>query len=141
MNRERVHTIVRGTELFHGTSSPERFEKDGTFEGPGWVSDDIRVAREFVRGEGPAARVITFRAARDIELIEWRTGYEIEAFLAPTHGEDAFYDMDMAEIAEAVCDAGYEGWIIPNNYPEGADILLCDPASVLELERIEPGRG
>ena len=35
--------------------------------------------------------------------------------------------------AEIVCDARLNGWIIPNNYPDGADIMLCRPEDWLEF--------
>lgn len=128
--------IPEGTSLFHGTSADERFEEDDLFEGPGWVSDDIRVARKFVGWPTVSSRIIAFYTTRDIELIEWCSKNDIEAFV-----ESQRYELDDAsssyELAEIVASAGYEGWIIPNNYPEGVDIMLCDPASVLELDRVE----
>ncbi len=143
-------SIPLGTRVYHGTSSPTRFQ---ALEGPGWVSRDRRVAVAFVaRHPGPRPRILVYEVARRQRLRVFKDGAAIDRFMRSRavileEGDD--YSVE--EIVEEVCGAGYDGWLIPGNYPDGGDdIMLCDPARVLryvleeavdgELERRPNGR-
>lgn len=121
-------TLKAGTILYHGTSA--EFED---LEGPSWVSRSVSVA-DFFKGryKGPQPRVLVFETTESLNLILIRTPREFaEVLLEAGHTGDE----DMTEIAElfAARFAGeYDGWIIPDNYPDGDDILLIAPDDVLE---------
>lgn len=126
----RTYTLERGARLYHATDAKERYELEEDPEGPFWVSDDERVAQKFLamkvgRGGG-LPRILVYEAEDDAELLLWQSWSDMEAFFE-SEAEDAEY-MTPPQMAEVVCDAGFDGWIVPANYPEGADIMLCDPA-------------
>lgn len=127
-----IRRLLEGDVVFHGTSSEEHFEEegDGTPEGPAWVSEGLDVAKWFETWlDGPSPRVIAYRVYREPQLFLWETNEDIEAII----GEDNFNYMWSNEIADEICALGYDGWIIPDNYPEGADIMLCNPEEHLEV--------
>ena len=65
------------------------------------------------------------------ELVLFHDRRDISEFFEENGIEDSEH-MGSGEMAEELCRLGYEGWIIPNNYNPGDDILLCDPDYVLE---------
>lgn len=126
--------LTRGTQLYHGTSADEDFSIPN---GPAWFSDAEAVAHNFQRWHtGPRPRILQFWVADRPELLLIRSQTDFDAF------EDEHEELpnDPAEMAETVCRAGYDGWIIPNNYPEGADILLCRPERWLVTEAPQPAK-
>jgi hypothetical protein len=121
-----------GDVLFHGTSSEEAFEEDQeTPDGPAWFTESEAVAQRFTDWSGgPRPRILTYRVLAKPKLLLWET----DADIGKVVDEDYISEYDNRELAEAVCDAGYDGWTCPNNYPEGgADIMLCAPEDWLEL--------
>ena len=120
-------TILKaGMILYHGTQSPD-FTTNLDF--PAWVSNHPAVAQTFVGWHGvsanPKPRVMQYKLDYDVTVILFRTANDMEQFKASRGYEDE--PMDPTELAQLVCSAGYGGWIIPDNYPQGADIMLCHP--------------
>ena len=127
-----IRRLLEGDVVFHGTSARDRFEAedDGTPEGPAWFSEGLGVAEWFKTWlGGPSPRVITYRVYREPQLFVWVTNTDLEEVL----GEDDLDDWSPNEIADEICALGYDGWIIPDNYPDGSDILLCNPEEHLEI--------
>lgn len=131
---ENVRSLPVGTEIFHGTSAKGFL----TPRGPAFFGDTYSVAKNFTswhRGEHP--RVLRFEVTQEIPrlaLIETKEDFDR---LAEDLGLEDRGDTESR--VEMVCGAGYDGWIIPNNYPDGADIMLCEPArwlKFLDEERI-----
>ncbi len=126
--------------LFHGTSAKEDFTV------PDWssfFSDSKTVAGKFVRHrrEGGTPRILEFRVARRIlKLALIETAEEYDALIEKL-GRKLGYDPLSFPHSQIVCESGLEGWVIPHNYPEGADIMLCSPGRWLEFVRAEPYEG
>jgi hypothetical protein len=122
-------TIKKGTIVYHGTSA-RGFE---TLEGPAWVTTSISVADVFVwRYTGPSPRVLMFQTTKPVKLMLIESQRDLFDAIIETGADPV---SEMSEIAEAFADhfgTTYDGWIIPDNYPDGDDILLVDPGSVLE---------
>lgn len=132
----RTRKLDCGTRLYHGTSAPEDFSIP---RGPAWFSDATAVANRFQRWHewSPSRpRTLVFSVSESPELLLLQSRDDFDAF------EDEHEELpnDPAEMAEAVCRAGYDGWIIPDNYPEGADIMLCRPEDWLTAEGPIPRR-
>lgn len=117
-------TIEAGEVLFHGTSSDSEFTMP---HGPAFFGDTFSVARNFASWNegGGAERVLRFEVKRKIgnlALIESAKDFnELADFLGMEHTADTQERIDL------VRSGGFDGWVIPNNYPDGADILLFDP--------------
>lgn len=125
-----------GDILYHGTSSKESFEDDGeTPDGPAWFSDGRAVAERFSTWHpGPNPRVIAYRVIDEpnLKIITY------DGDMIDLVGEDRFYDgLEVEDLIDAVQDAGYDGWFMPENYPEGADIMILYPSDFLEVIRRE----
>jgi hypothetical protein len=117
-------TIEAGEILFHGTSSDSEFEIPN---GPAFFGDTFSVARNFStwHEEGGDPRVLRFEVDKDIPnlaLIE--SGKDFDRIAESLGLEPSGETQDRIDM---VRDAGFDGWIIPNNYPDGGDILLFDP--------------
>lgn len=115
--------LKAGTTLYHGTCGEDFEESSDGLEGPAWVTDSEEVARYFaVRYEGSRPRIVVYELTEDVELPEILTQRDM------AHLVDE-YDISTCG-AEDICDSvrhsPLKGWYIPNNYPEGADILLRD---------------
>lgn len=120
-----MHTLPAGTVLYHGTSDPDFDEVEDSFRGPAWVTDSPEVARRFAKRNefsDPRPRVLEFVLEEDLELRLIR-GRADMVELEETHGISFAGVEDMRDTVEA---SGIPGWFIPNNYPEGADILIVD---------------
>ena len=130
-----TYTLAAGTTVYHGTRSEEEFED---LNGPAWVSQDRGVAEEFVEWHdaGGAPRILEFKTVNDLTLALFESSQDIEDFVEGVLGEPDGY-MSPMELAEMVCDEGYDGWIIPNNYGSSDDTMLCNPERDLELVGIE----
>jgi len=123
----RITRLRKGETVYHGTSAEEDFDDPIP---PFWVSDSEDVAdwfKDWTGGERP--RIIEYLVTETVELVALHSLQDMEMV-----GEDLGLDspIDHRELIEALCDNGYGGWIIPDNYETGADIALCDP-SILEV--------
>lgn len=129
-------TLEEGTVVYHGTSSKEDF-KIPDMTGFAWVSTSRSVAEYFAKSRrGPRPRVLVFHLYKDVELFLVSSAQDFDE-LAEEEGEgEAPSGPD--ELAQMVCDAGYDGWIIPTNYPDGDDVLLCYPEDALDLVNAIP---
>lgn len=122
-------TLPAGEHLCHGTSSRERFRIP---DPPAWFSDSPNACTYFERRwEGPCPRTLWYRTTTDLRLVELTSRWAFDRI-----GERLGVGMDDPEdAAVALCAAGASGWIVPNNYQPGDDIMLCNPASVLKRDR------
>jgi hypothetical protein len=141
-----VQSIAKGRLLYHGTSAAEDF---AGLRGPAWVSERRDVAEYFARwwegdtlahevGDGTGTpRILTFRVTQTItKLARPRNPRELQALM-----DELWEESDSPEeMAEATCNR-YNGWIVPDNYHPGGDIMLCRPQRWLEFvsaEVLEP---
>ncbi len=127
-------TLKRGTTVYHGTDSEDFDERADELQTPFWVSDSPEVAKYFGTGYqgGNKPRILTYTMTDDVNLIVIRDSEDINEIheLAGSSG-------DPRELADFVCSRlGYGGWIIPDNYPEGADIMLCH--TDIQLQDVTP---
>lgn len=125
-------SIKKGTELFHGTSSKEEFDVPS---GHSFFSDSPEVAKKFVRPRrgGGVPRILRLRARKPITKLALIESAEEYDALFEELGRRTGHDPLGFPHAEIACQAGLEGWVIPQNYPEGSDIMLCYPEDYLEL--------
>ena len=119
-----------GTRFYHGTSSPV-FED--TPDGPAWFSTAPSVADWFVTyhewgDDGGPKRILTYEVIDEPKLFVIATRDDMDD-LAIMHGYPV--PADTESVIEAVRAAGYDGWIIPDNYPDGDDIMLLEPSEWL----------
>jgi hypothetical protein len=132
----RTTTLAAGTVLFHGTDTDDFEERSQTLDGPSWLSSSRSVANHFAvnrAGAGGLKRIISYRLVRDIALFEITSSRGLQSFAQ----EHDFSPSSSESIREGVAAAGLPGWIIPNNYPDGDDILITDPGSILEYQETE----
>jgi hypothetical protein len=119
-------TLKAGTVLYHGTAEPDFEEADDDLDGPAWLTDSPAVAERFARrnASGPDSRprVLSYTLEVDVELHLIRSKADTTA-LEEEHGISFF---GVEEMRDTVVNSGIPGWVIPNNYPEGADILIVD---------------
>lgn len=122
--------------IYHGTSGPA-FEVDDYLEGPAWVTESRAVAKNFAIGRHQKnPRILVYKLLRDVELL-LADHVDVFSRLYEVMGGDADdVSNDTRELVEMVCDAGFDGWTIPDNYPDGDDTMLCDPP--VELIAVEP---
>ncbi len=113
------HVIPAGTMLFHGTDDDDFHPSE--ISGPAWFSTDNDVAEKFAGG-----RLLAYRLKADLKLPLITTGEEMEAF-AEKFGIDRSSSEDVRDTAKR---AGIPGWIIPDNYEPGDDILICDMSNL-----------
>jgi len=97
------------------------------------VARSCRAFCEARRSLGGSKRVVTYKVATDIQLPVISSARAMQAF-AEEHGIRLTGVEDMRDTAD---QSGIPGWIIPNNYPEGDDILLVD-TSALDYVTSEP---
>lgn len=129
-------SLRRGTRLYHGTQAEDTF---GVPTGAAWFSNDREVAQHFADWKnefGGRPRVKSYRVARAASLVRFADRDDLEKWFErrgarPGDSEGMAYD---------VCRAGYDGWIVPDNYPTGDDIMLCSPEQHVERERAPSSR-
>jgi len=132
--RLKTTSLKRGLLLYHGTSSPDFDERAGSLAFPAWFSEKERVARYFVNWHGePEPYPYNEKLPSSARIIVYKVSQPIKVLLIPD-GETMDYirdEMAMADdvetLADWCCSNGYNGWVIPNNYPAegGSDIMLC----------------
>ena len=114
------HVIPAGTMLFHGTDDDDFHPSE--ISGPAWFSTDNDVAEKFAGG-----RLLAYRLKADLKLPLITSASEMDDF-AEKFNIDRMSSEDVRDSAKK---AGIPGWIIPDNYEPGDDILICD-LSVLD---------
>ena len=117
----KQHTIPAGTMLFHGTDDDDFHPSE--ISGPAWFSTDNDVAANFVNG----GRLLAYRLKTNLTLPLISSAEEMQEFSERFH-IDRSSSEDVRDTAKR---AGIAGWIIPDNYEPGDDILICD-MSILE---------
>ena len=117
----KTKTLSAGTILFHGTEDDEFHPAN--IRGPAWFSTDNDVATKFSDG----GRLLAYRLKTDLTLPLITSNNEMEQF-AETFHIDRSSSEDVRDSAKR---SGIAGWIIPDNYEPGDDILICD-LSILE---------
>lgn len=125
-----LFTLSTGDVLYHGTGGEDDFDIP---DGPAWFSTDRRVAESFSDWhEGYNPRIKTYEVASPVELVLFHDRVDISEFFE----ENGLWDHEnygAGELAEELCKLGFDGWIIPNNYNPGDDILICTPFSVVKI--------
>lgn len=116
-------TLPAGTLLYHGTDNDNFSEAADQLEGPAWVSRSLEVAKRFATrsgGWGGTPRVVVYRTTDDL-LLPVVTGLpELDELAEEFH----LGLTGVEEMRESIQLSGLPGWWIPNNYPDGDDILL-----------------
>lgn len=118
-----MYTLKAGTILYHGTDCDEFDEAEDGLDGPAWLSDSKEVAEYFASrpgGWGGVPRVIEYRLAEDLALPEIHSQADMAA-LADEHNLSL---VGVEDMRESVANSDLPGWIVPHNYPTGADILV-----------------
>jgi hypothetical protein len=113
------HELPVGTILYHGTS--EDFDPT-EISGPAWFSTEIKVAQKFSRG-GP---IFVYRVEAPITLALIEDGRAFDRF-KEIYNIESYSAEDMAE---GMRYTDLDGWIIPNNYNPGDDILLVGMSDI-----------
>lgn len=122
--RQRTVVLPAGTLLHHGTGSD--FDPDEIMA-PCWFSRSIEVARHFCRrSDGGTSRILVFSTDVDVELPLISGSAAFDAFCERHH----IRPYSAEDMADGVSRAGLAGWLIPDNYPDGDDILLVDVYSL-----------
>lgn len=124
MKKPKTKTLRKNTTVYHGTSV-NFDEKSEELYSPCWISTSHSVAQNFTSWHGGTCpRVLEYRLNKSLKLALIETAEDF-AWFDP---ENDFTDNE--ERCEAVLEH-FDGWIIPNNYPDGDDIMIGD-SSVLE---------
>lgn len=129
----KMHILKAGTRIYHGTDNSD-FDEDSSSPHPySWFSTSHTVAERFAKrsgGWGGTQRIIAYELTVDVALHEITSAAQRQEF-AEEHHIDFSGVEEMRESAEA---AGIPGWIIPANYPDGADILIGDTSTLDHVE-------
>jgi hypothetical protein len=129
-----TETIKPGTILYHGTES--EFEEGDDLQMPAWFSAEREVAEWFAKRDGTRPGGIRiYKVTKPIQLPVINNKQELEQFFE-TFGIEAYGAEDMAD---GVVRAGLPGWVIPENYNPGNDILIVD-GSAVQFQNVEPSR-
>jgi len=122
--RQSTVAVPAGTLLYHGTGWS--FDPDEIMA-PCWFSRSIDVARHFCRrSDGGTSRILAYRTDTEIVLPLIRGQKRFDAF-CERHDIRPYSAEDMAD---GISRAGLAGWVIPDNYPDGDDILLVDVSTL-----------
>lgn len=115
-----IRELPEGIELFHGTWGRSSFK---TINGPAWFSDSFGVAERFAaRYRDP--KVLRFTVRKSVpRLVEIG---DFEEFIRSVDRSPRS-EFDMRRFAKKICNGRFDGWVVPNYYPDGADIMLCNP--------------
>lgn len=127
---KKTYTIPRGTILYHGTSakfSPEEIDT------PAWFSTSESVADNFKTWHGGRGKVYKYRTIKPIKLPRLDSRDDFESFCYKFEIGDAPED-----IVATILQTDLPGWIMPNNYPDGDDILLVSSDALEPVKTTEP---
>jgi hypothetical protein len=122
-----THTLSAGTTVYHGTNG--KFEERHGLQAPVWVTDSLETAKYFAQWKPDTGkpRVSIWKTNRDVRLAvltkEYLEYLEEELMINMMDGPE--------DILQHLRFAGFEGWIIPDNYgTQQADICLDDTSSL-----------
>lgn len=121
----KFKTLLRGTKLFHGTSSEDAFDIP---DGPAWFALEQEEADYWQEntGETGIPRTLHFEALRDLNLADVINEEDwIAACLKAGIRSPLDEGTDALDNAESVCGLGVDGWVSSD------EVMLCDPESVL----------
>lgn len=124
--------ISHGTELYHGTNSETVYEFP---EPPAWFTTSWEVAKYFstFHCQEGKPRIHLFRARQRIpKLLRIDTAKQFDDLMAVMKEKTGDLSEDPRDLARSLCNKGFNGWIIPDNYSNGDDIMLCAPRDWLE---------
>lgn len=113
--------IAAGTNLFHGTDRPasEWNPAQEPIWGPAWFSETPNIAQSYAgfRRSGSLGDpiVLIYKLTDDISVLDV-SGEEISGLMDELYGN---YTND--DIAIAVCELGFDGWLIQNE-----EVMICD---------------
>jgi hypothetical protein len=129
-DEETIRSLPEGTILFHGTSGEESFQIP---RGPAFFTDDYGVARSFTtwHGDRENPRVLRFEVATEIPRLALIKSKETLDRLADEASMER--TTDTRGRIEIVRFHQFDGWIMPDNYGNGADIMLFQPSRWLKF--------
>lgn len=132
-----TQTLPVGTLLYHGTDSKQWNPKTTQIESPAWFSQSRSVAEEFSTWHDDSFNkakpiVAEYHTTRPIELVVINNSADLER-LREKYGIEEETPREMAE----ELSRHIEGWIIPNNYIDGDDIMVCDATYSVHLVRVK----
>jgi GNAT superfamily N-acetyltransferase/RNA:NAD 2'-phosphotransferase (TPT1/KptA family) len=124
-----TQTLPAGTILYHGTDASQWKPQQEQIESPAWFSQSRSVAEQFSTWNGDKKPVVAeYRTTQPIELVVIHNRRDLDSLCEKYQVFEEGSTRDMAdELSNYI-----EGWIIPNNYPDGDDIMIGD-ASNLEF--------
>lgn len=135
-NRWRqTQVIPKGTILYHGTS--EDFDPADIIT-PAWFSTSRSVADNFSHWNGDPKAIHEYKVIKPIRLPRIDDKNDFEAFtekfgIDTTSAEDMRGTIQRTELP---------GWIIPQNYSDGDDILLVSTNNIVPVDQEpEPPKG
>jgi hypothetical protein len=137
----KTEVVPKGTVLYHGTV--QEFDPMD-LQTPAWFSTSQSVAEHFMQardGEEGQERVLQYRAVQPIRLPRIDGREDFDAMGEKFGIEELMTGCSSEEMAEGVCSSVLPGWIIPHNYPDGDDILLCSMDSIEPVPQPEPEEG
>ena len=130
----KTQVLPRGTVLYHGTS--QRFDPSG-IEMPAWFSTSESVAEHFQDWHGgeESGKVLRYKVICPIRLPRIDGKEEMEKFCEMIGVNMEAYGSE--DIVDAMRNSSMPGWIIPDNYPDGDDILLASRECLEALDEEE----
>jgi len=126
-----THVLEKGTVVYHGTNG--KFDERGGLDSPVWITDSVETARHFARWKDDLGKP---------RLTVWEVYYPIKlAVLTEEYlnylGEYMMIDMmdGPHDVLQQLKLAGFDGWIIPDNYgTQQADICIGDSSALKHVK-------
>lgn len=119
------HTLSARTTLYHGTNA-EFDPDDDELMAPAWFSTSVSVAKHFARG----GRIYRYQVINPISLPVIKTRADRARFFERFDLDDGGAE----DIADSMKPSGLPGWIIPDNYPDGDDIMLVKLGNIQRID-------
>ena len=143
-----IVTLEPGTSVWHGTSSPVRFQQTWPDERrlPVWVSDHWSVADQFAKGwsPGPRSRVIELCVVEPIRLLLVDNPVDFQEISGGTCDQPPGWRGRERQACATMSWWGAEGWVWPDYYGRGgeewfedeagADMLICSPEKLAVVD-------
>jgi hypothetical protein len=125
--------LKKGTPVFHGTAVDALFTD---LEGPAWVAKAHAVAEHFAQIRGGSGskhggkfnRILQYEVTTPAKLILIRDRKDWFKLLdACGIDQSSWSPHRVASVAMDYLSRDYDGWLIPENYINGDDLLLFHP--------------